>query len=221
MITEKDGSKEDYFYLDDLAGLIAGTQMNVLEWHIWGARTNDVERPERIIFDIDPDEGLGFADVRAAATDIRDTLDALDLKSYPLVSGGKGVHVIAPLTPKAQWPEVKAFCKAVTQRLAEAQPDRFVATMSKAKRKGKLFIDYLRNERGSTAIAPWSSRSREGAPAAVPVTWKELETVKEANQFTLAMAAERARAADPWADYFTIDQSITKAMLKAVGATEA
>ena len=220
MITEKDGSKEDYFYLDDLAGLIAGTQMNVLEWHLWGARTNDVEKPERIIFDIDPDEGLDFGDVRAAATDIRDTLDALGLKSYPLVSGGKGVHVIAPLTPKADWPEVKAFCKAVAQRLAEAQPDRFVATMSKAKRKGKLFIDYLRNERGSTAIAPWSSRSREGAPAAVPVTWKELETVKAANQFTLEMAAERAQAADPWSDYFKIDQSITKAMLKAVGATD-
>ena len=220
LITEKDGSKEDYFYLDDLAGVMAGTQMNVLEWHLWGARIDDVEKPERIIFDIDPDEGLGFADVRAAATDIRDTLDALGLKSYPLVSGGKGVHVIAPLTPKAEWPEVKAFCKAVAQRLAEAQPDRFVATMSKAKRKGKLFIDYLRNERGSTAIAPWSSRSREGAPAAVPVTWKELATVKAANQFTLAMAAERARAADPWDDYFKLKQSVTKAMLKAVGATD-
>ena len=220
LITEKDGSKEDYFYLDGLDGLIAGTQMNVLEWHIWGSRTADVEKPERIIFDIDPDEGLGFADVRAAATDIRDTLDALGLKSYPLVSGGKGVHVIAPLTPKAEWPEVKAFCKAVAQLLAEHQPDRFVATMSKAKRKGKLFIDYLRNERGSTAIAPWSSRSREGAPAAVPVTWEELEGVAAANQFSLAIAAERAKAPDPWADYFERDQTITKAMLKAVGAAE-
>ena len=221
LITEKDGSKEDYFYLDDLAGIIAGTQMNVLEWHLWGARTQDVEKPERIIFDIDPDEGLGFADVRAAAKDIRDTLDALGLKSYPLVSGGKGVHVIAPLTPQAEWLEVKAFCKAVAQRLAENQPDRFVATMSKAKRKGKLFIDYLRNERGSTAIAPWSSRSREGAPAAVPVTWEELEGVTAANQFSLAIAAERAKAPDPWTGYFELDQSITKAMLKAVGATEA
>ena len=220
LITEKDGSKDDYFYLDDLAGLIAGTQMNVLEWHLWGARIDDVEKPERIIFDIDPDEGLGFEDVRAAATDIRDTLDALGLKSYPLVSGGKGVHVIAPLTPKAQWPEVKAFCKAVAQLLAEHQPDRFVATMSKAKRKGKLFIDYLRNERGSTAIAPWSSRSREGAPAAVPVTWEELDSVTAANQFSLAIAAERAKAPDPWTDYFKLDQSITKAMLKAVGATD-
>ncbi|WDQ99740.1 DNA ligase D [Devosia sp. J2-20] len=216
LITEKDGSKDDYFYIDDLAGLIAGTQMNVLEWHLWGSRNKDVEKPERIIFDIDPDEGLGFADVRAAATDIRDVLNALGLKSYPLVSGGKGVHVIAPLTPRVAWPEVKAFCKGLAQRLADDQPDRYIATMSKAKRKGKLFIDYLRNERGSTAIAPWSSRSREGAPAAVPVSWDELQNVKSANQFTLAAAAERASEADPWTDYFEITQSITKPMLKAV-----
>ncbi len=216
LITEKDGSKEDYFYIDDLAGLIAGTQMNVLEWHLWGSRNKDVEKPERIIFDIDPDEGLGFADVRAAATDIRDVLNALGLKSYPLVTGGKGVHVIAPLTPRVAWPEVKAFCKGLAQRLADDQPDRYIATMSKAKRKGKLFIDYLRNERGSTAIAPWSSRSREGAPAAVPVSWDELQNVKSANQFTLAAAAERASEADPWTDYFEITQSITKPMLKAV-----
>ncbi|HLV83515.1 MAG TPA: DNA ligase D [Devosia sp.] len=221
LVTEKDGGEEDYFYIDNLAGLIAGTQMNVLEWHLWGARTKDIEKPERIIFDIDPDEGLGFAEVRAAASDIRDVLDALGLKSYPLVSGGKGVHVIAPLTPRVEWPTVKAFCKNLAQRMADDQPDRYVATMSKAKRKGKLFIDYLRNERGSTAIAPWSSRSREGAPAAVPVSWEELKTVKAANQFSLAMAAERAKAPDPWADYFELDQSITKAMLKAIGATDA
>jgi len=220
LITEKDGSKEDYFYIDNLAGLIAGTQMNVLEWHLWGSRTKDVEKPERIIFDIDPDEGLGFADVRAAATDIRDVLDALGLNSYPLVSGGKGVHVIAPLTPRVEWPEVKAFCKGLAQRLADDQPDRYVATMSKAKRKGKLFIDYLRNERGSTAIAPWSSRSREGAPAAVPVTWDDLKSVKAANQFTLTVAAERAKEPDPWTDYFEINQSITKAMLKAISGAD-
>ena len=216
MITEKDGSKEDYFYLDSLAGLIAGTQMNVLEWHLWGSRTKNVEKPERIIFDIDPDEGLGFADVRDAALTIRDALAEFDLESYPLVSGGKGVHVIAPLRASAEWPMVKAFCKGLAQRLAEDEPDRFVATMSKAKRKGKLFIDYLRNERGSTAIAPWSSRSREGAPAAVPVSWDELPKIKSANQFTLAMAAERAKQPDPWKDYFFASTAITKAMVDKV-----
>jgi bifunctional non-homologous end joining protein LigD len=218
LITEKDGTQEDYFYIENLAGLIAGTQMNVLEWHLWGARTKDVERPERIIFDIDPDEGLGFEHVRSAAKSIRDALAELDLQSYPLVSGGKGVHVIAPLNPSMQWPEVKAFCKAFAQNLAVEQPETFTANMSKAKRKGKLFIDYLRNERGSTAVSPWSSRSREGAPAAVPVTWDELETVQAANQFSLALAAERAKLPDPWKGYFTLGQSITKTLLKKVGA---
>ena len=216
LITEKDGGKEDYFYIDNLAGLIAGTQMNVLEWHLWGSRTKNVEKPERIIFDIDPDEGLGFADVRDAAQTIRRALADFDLESYPLISGGKGIHVIAPLRASAEWPMVKAFCKGLAQRLADNEPDRFVATMSKAKRKGKLFIDYLRNERGSTAIAPWSSRSREGAPAAVPVSWDELPDIKAANQFTLAAAAERAKRPDPWKSYFTTGKAITKAMVDKV-----
>ncbi|WP_240230671.1 DNA ligase D [Devosia lacusdianchii] len=216
MIAEKDGQKEDYFYIDDLAGLIAGTQMNVLEWHLWGSRTKDVEKPERIIFDIDPDEDLGFEHVRAAAIDIRKELEAWGLESYALVSGGKGVHVIAPVRPTTEWPEVKGFCKTFAQRLADKLPDRFTANIRKEKRKGKLFIDYLRNERGSTAIAPWSSRSREGAPAAVPVTWDELDAVKAANQFGLADAAARAKGADPWKGYFSTTQSITKAMWSAV-----
>jgi bifunctional non-homologous end joining protein LigD len=216
LIAEKDGEKEDYFYVDDLAGLIAGTQMNVLEWHLWGALTKNVEKPERIIFDIDPDEDLGFEHVRSAATDIRDELEAWGLESYPLVSGGKGIHVIAPIRPTTEWDEVKAFCKTFAQRLAEKYPDRFTANIRKVNRKGKLFIDYLRNERGSTAIAPWSSRSRQGAPAAVPVSWQELDTVKAANQFTLADAAERAQKPDPWKGYFDTTQSITKAMRSAV-----
>jgi bifunctional non-homologous end joining protein LigD len=216
MIAEKDGQKEDYFYIDDLAGLIAGTQMNVLEWHLWGSRTKDIEKPERIIFDIDPDEGLGFEHVRAAAIDIRKELEAWGLESYALVSGGKGVHVIAPVRPTTEWPEVKGFCKTFAQRLADKLPDRFTANIRKEKRKGKLFIDYLRNERGSTAISPWSSRSREGAPAAVPVTWDELDAVKAANQFGLADAAARAKGADPWKGYFSTTQSITKAMWSAV-----
>ncbi|HEY8575796.1 MAG TPA: DNA ligase D [Devosia sp.] len=214
MIIEKDGHQEDYFYVDSLAGLIAGTQMNVMEWHLWGSRTKDVEKAERIIFDIDPDEGLGFDHVRSAAIYIRDELESWGLKSFPLVSGGKGIHVIAPLRAVTEWPDIKHFCKGIAQRLANQEPERFVANMSKAKRKGRMFVDYLRNERGSTAVAPWSSRSREGAPAAVPVSWEELDTIKAANQFSLPAAAERAKQPDPWPDYFTLNQSVTPAMLK-------
>lgn len=216
MITEKDGHEEDYFYIDSLAGLLGGTQMNVLEWHLWGSRIKDVDKAERIIFDIDPDEGLGFEHVQAAAKDIAKLLEEFDLKTYPLISGGKGVHVIAPITPKLEWPEIKAFCKGVAQLLATREPDRFVANMSKAKRKGRMFIDYLRNERGSTAIAPWSSRSRQGAPAAVPIGWDELDGIQAANQFTLAAAAERAKLPDPWEGYFTTKQTVIKTMVNSV-----
>jgi len=216
-ITEGSGEVEDYFYVDDLAGLIAGTQMNVLEWHLWGSTRKNIEKPERIIFDIDPDEGRGWDDVRTAAGDIRKALELVGLESFPLVSGGKGIHVIAPLTPKAEWDDVKAFCKALATMLADADPDRFVVNMSKAKRKGKMFIDYLRNERGSTAIAPYSLRSREGAPVATPVTWDELANVKAASAFTIEAVAARITEPDPWKGYFDLKQSITKTMLKSVG----
>lgn len=207
-IAEKDGDKVDYFYVDDLAGIIAGTQMNTLEWHIWGSRRQTVEKPDRLVFDIDPDEGLGFDAVISAAQDIAARLADVKLKSYPMVSGGKGIHVIVPLKPEVEWPDAKEFCKSFAQRLAEDEPERFTANMSKAKRKGRLFLDYLRNERGSTAISPWSARSREGAPVAVPVSWDEVKSLKAANIFSLDAAAQRAKSEDPWADYFKTKQSL-------------
>ena len=208
-ITEKDGDEKDYFVVDDLAGLVAGTQMNVLEWHIWGSRFGDIEKPDRLVFDIDPDEGLDFSAVTSAAINIRDRLDDLGLTSFPLISGGKGIHVIVPLRPDAEWPEVKAFCKGFAQKLADDEPDRYTANISKARRKGRLFIDYLRNERGSTAICPWSVRSREGAPVAVPMRWDEVPSLKAANIFSLAEAAERARDA-AWPNYFRQKQKLPK-----------
>lgn len=207
-VTEKDGTKEHYFYIEDLPGLIAGTQMNTLEWHIWGSRRADIEKPDRLVFDIDPDEGLDFSAVISAANEIADRLKSLKLKSYPLVSGGKGIHVIVPIKPETAWPEVKTFCKDFAQSLADDEPDRFTANLSKAKRKGRLFIDYLRNERGSTAIAPWSARSRETAPVAVPLTWDEVQTLKAANIFSLDAAAARAKSENPWPDYFKTKQSL-------------
>jgi len=217
-IAEKDGHVEDYFYIDDLPGLIAGVQMNVLEFHLWGSKRDAVEKPERLIFDIDPDEGLGFDRVKDAAVRIRDELAELGLESFPLLSGGKGVHVIAPLKPGLEWPEVKDFCHGVAVRLAEREPERFVANMAKAKRVGRMFIDYLRNERGSTAISPWSTRSRDGAPCAVPVSWDELPGLSAPNMFGVEAAAARAKLPDPWKGYFDLRQKITPSMLKAVGA---
>ncbi|MDQ3558788.1 MAG: DNA ligase D, partial [Pseudomonadota bacterium] len=219
MITEGSGETEEYFYIDDLQGIVAGVQMGVLEFHIWGSRVDQLEKPDRIVIDLDPDEGLGFEDVRRAAFDLRDRLLDLGLKTFPMLSGGKGFHLVAPLTRRAEWPEVKALCRGFAVKLNEDAPERYVAVMSKARRKGRIFVDYLRNERGSTAIAPYSTRSRDKAPVSAPITWDEVAEVSAANIYTLRTMPERAREiGDPWQGYFSVKQSITKAMLKAVNA---
>jgi len=217
-IREKDGTEDDYMYVTGLAGLVAGVQMNALEFHVWGSRIADIERPDRIVFDIDPDAGLDFGDVKQAARDIRQRLVDLGLETFPMVTGGKGIHVIAPLAPVAAWPEVKAFCKAFAHGLELDEPARFVANMSKARRKGRMFVDYLRNERGSTAVAPFSTRSREGAPCAVPVSWDEVPELRAANQYSLKAAAARAAVPDPWTGYDVLKQAIDAEKLRAVGA---
>ncbi len=179
-ITEKDGSTEPYLYLTDADGLRQCVQMGTIEFHGWGASVGDVEKPDRLVFDLDPDEGLGFDLVKRAAVDLKTHLAELGLTSFAMLSGGKGVHVVVPLTPEAEWPAVKDFADRFSRALAQAEPDRFVATMSKAKRKGRIFIDWLRNQRGSTAVMPYSARARAGAPVAAPVTWTELAAIDTA-----------------------------------------
>ena len=184
-IKEKDGHKEDYLYVEDSAGVIACVQMGTIEFHGWGSKVADVEKPDRIVFDLDPDVGLDFELVKKAAHDLRRHLADIGLTTFPMLTGGKGVHVIAPLTPKAEWPEVKDFCHRFALALAEAEPERFTAALSKAKRTGRIFIDYLRNQRGATAIMPYSARAREGAPVAAPVNWEELDSMKSGHEFSV------------------------------------
>lgn len=184
-IVEKDGQPDDYLYVEDIAGILACVQMGTIEFHGWGARVDAIERPDRMIFDLDPDEGLDFEDVKKAATDIRTRLADIGLVSFPMLSGGKGIHVVVPLTPAAEWPAIKDFAEHFARAFAEMEPDRFTATMSKAKRKGRIFIDWLRNQRGSTAILPYSARARPGAPVATPISWKELGGIEKAGAFTV------------------------------------
>lgn len=184
-IEEKKGEVEDYLYLDDQAGLVTLIQMGVIEIHGWGSRVEDVEKPDRIVFDIDPDEGLGFDKVRKAAQDLRRHLADIGLQTFPMLTGGKGVHVIVPLTPQAKWPAVKDFAQRFAVALSTAEPDRFTANLAKASRKGKMFLDYLRNQRGSTAILPYSARAREGAPVAAPIHWDELDAYESGAHFTV------------------------------------
>lgn len=215
-IVLKESDKQDHFYVDDLGGVVACVQMSTLELHIWGSRIETLEQPDRIIFDIDPDEGLDFKIVRDAAMRIRDVLGEWGLESFPMVTGGKGIHVIAPLKPVTEWPLVKLFCRTFAQKLEDNEPERFTANIRKVERKGRMFVDYLRNERGATAIAPFSTRARAGAPCAVPVGWDELGTIKAANQFGIDATAAKAQEPDPWVGYFDLTQSITKGMVEAV-----
>jgi bifunctional non-homologous end joining protein LigD len=204
------GKDSRILWIEDLAGVIGGVQMNTLEFHVWGSTRQQPRQPERMVFDIDPDEGLGFEHVKHAATDIRDVLSTLGLQSWPLLSGGKGVHVVVPLVPRADWDEVKSFCQAFAEMLARTDPHRFVANMSKARRKGRMFLDYLRNGQGATAICPWSTRARAGGTVAVPVTWDELAKLDRANTFDIFQAAERAQGPDAWAGYFDVEQTLTE-----------
>jgi len=194
-IREKDGGSEDYLYIEDAAGILQCVQMGTIEFHGWGARAGAVERPDRMIFDLDPDEGLAFAEVRRAAQDLRKRLADIGLVSFAMLSGGKGVHVVVPLEPGHGWDRHKDFARRFAEALSIAEPGRYVATMSKAKRRGRIFIDWLRNQRGATAVLPYSARARENAPVAVPVAWDELDGFDDAHPFSIADAPELLRRA--------------------------
>ena len=187
-IAEKGGGTEDYLYVEGAAGILQCVQMGTIEFHGWGSRVADVEAPERMVFDLDPDEGLDFGDVKRAAVDIRGRLQDIGLVSFAMLSGGKGVHVVVPLAPAHDWETHKDFSRRFAEALSLAEPERFVATMSKAKRKGRIFIDWLRNQRGATAVLPYAARARSGAPVAVPIAWNELKTLEGAARFSIGDA---------------------------------
>ncbi len=184
-IKEKKGGEQDYLRVDDVRGILSCVQMGTIEFHGWGSRADKVEYPDRLVFDLDPDEGLDFAAVRDAARRIRELLADLGLETFPLLTGGKGVHVIAPLDASADWQAVSSFAERFSKAVAEAEPERFTANMRKVQRKGRIFLDWLRNQRGSTAVLPYSARAREGAPVSAPIAWEELDEYEGGNAFSI------------------------------------
>lgn len=194
-ITEKDGASGDYLYIDDAAGLLACVQMGTIEFHGWGCHAQAVEKPDRLVFDLDPGDGVSFAQVGQAACAIRDRLAQGKLASFAMLTGGKGVHVVVPLKPGHSWKDHGAFAKQLATSLAEKEPDRFTASMSKARRKGRIFIDYLRNQRGNSAVLPFSVRARTGAPVAAPIAWAELPEMPHAHVFSIGDSRKLLRRA--------------------------
>jgi bifunctional non-homologous end joining protein LigD len=216
---------DDYMVARDLAGILELAQMSILEIHPWNVQVDEIEFPDRVIFDLDPDPAVPWARVVEGAFEVRRRLAALDLDSVVKTTGGKGLHVVMPFSPasRVSWDDAFAFSQAVSERLARDQPKGYVATMSKAKRTDKIFIDYFRNHRGSTAIAAYSTRARPGAPVAVPLTWDELTPALDPRRFTVETVPARVAGlpADPWAATIAAKQRLSSKALRAAGKTSA
>jgi bifunctional non-homologous end joining protein LigD len=202
-IAQRNGRTERYLYVKTAEEIIACAKVQTVEFHGWGSRAGEVETPDRLVIDLDPDPELDFETVKQAAFQVHRSFDAVGLESFALLSGGKGVHIVVPLEPVAEWPEVDEFAKSFCTALAGAGPDRFTVALPKPQRRGRIFLDFLRNHRTATAIMPYSARARAGMPVAAPVTWEELEDIERPDVFTIAdvgtlLKRSRSRALKGW-----------------------
>ena len=206
------GETEPMLAIRDLDGLMALVQANVLEIHPWGSRVGKLDQPDRLIFDLDPGEGVAWDDVIAGALDVKERLKSQGLESFVKTTGGKGLHVVSPITPSADWEKVKDFTRKMAEAMAADAPGKYLAVMTKSRRKGRIFVDYLRNGRGATAVAAYSTRARTGAAISVPLTWAELKTGIRANHFTIDNLRQRLshRKRDAWAGFFELKQKLPK-----------
>ena len=219
VITEETGAQVEYMQIDDMPGLVALAQLGTLEIHTWGARADDLERPDIAVFDLDPDVGLGWEKIALAAFDMRRHLHDVGLESWLKTTGGKGLHVVVPLKRGLDWDQLKELTQLFVERMEREAPELYTTNMAKRARKGKVFLDYLRNGRGSTFIAPYSPRARAGAPVAVPITWEELAHGVDPGVFSTLSVPKRLAtlAQDPWRDLTQTKQAITAATWRAVG----
>jgi bifunctional non-homologous end joining protein LigD len=219
VVDRKSGAEEEYITVSTNRGLVGLTQMGVMEIHPWGSHNDSLENPDLLIFDLDPDGEVSWNDLGETARLFRSFLKKMGLESFLKTTGGKGLHVVAPIRAEHPWPVVKSFTHSVVQRIAESEPDLYVTTMSKAARKGKIYLDYLRNDRGATAVAPYSSRARTNVPVAVPLDWRELSDPKKPEFRVADFDQWKSRLRhDPWKKMLLVRQSLTKRALSAVDA---
>ena len=211
-LKEDSGINAHYLVVRDAASLLELVQFNALEFHPWGSHAEEPDRADRVVFDLDPGPDVPFAEVKKAATDIRKLLAQLELESFLRVSGGKGLHVVVPLNPGCDWDLTKRFAKGFADALAQSEPQRFLATATKALRNKRIFVDYLRNGRGATAAASYSLRGRPGAPVAMPLAWSELPNLKRADAFTIkdVPGKLKRRRKDPWEGIDALKQNLSK-----------
>lgn len=217
-IREGKGTVRTYGMVKDVGGLVSLVQHGVLEIHLWGSRADDIERPDRIVFDLDPGPGVGWRRVVAAARELRERLGGLGLETWLKTTGGKGLHVVIPIERRSSWADVSDFARALAHRMARESPHRYIATASKAARKGLIFLDWLRNTRGATAVAAWSTRARPGAPISVPVEWGEIDQLESGDQYRVGNVRELINrgSKDPWAGVNRARQRLTRPMRESL-----
>lgn len=216
-VPEKEGTAE-YIAVDSVKGLVTLVQFGVIEIHPWGSCDGDLERPDTLTFDLDPGEGTDLDDLAELAQRLREVLEVCALTSFLKVSGGRGLHVVVPLVADVGWDDAKAFCRSIVQRLAAESPDKYTATVTKAKRPGKIFIDYLRNGMGATSVAPFSARARAGGPCAAPIRWEDFPKLESPSQYTIESLPARLNRlrSDPWDGYAATRQRLTPTKVRAV-----
>jgi bifunctional non-homologous end joining protein LigD len=216
------GGVHEYLAIAEPGSLTGLAQMGVLEIHIWGSTWPEIEKPDMIVFDLDPDAAVPWAALAAGARLVRDVLQTLGLQSFVKTTGGKGLHVVVPLTPTRDWESVHRFSRAVAEIIVARHPDRYTANMSKARRGGKIFIDYVRNTRGSTSVAPYSTRAKDRPTVSMPLRWSELSGAARPDTYAMDNVASRLRQlkGDPWEAWTEVRaaQALSDAALRAVGA---
>lgn len=200
IITNKNKEKEDYYYITNINGLLSEAQMNSIEFHIWGSTINDINHPNIMVFDLDPDELLSLNKLREGVKDLKKILDELKLKSFLKTSGGKGYHIVVPIKD-ITWAKLRKISKDIAILMESKWPEKYTSNIRKEKRKGKIFIDWQRNIKGATFVSPYSLRAKPNAPISFPISWSELDKIKP-NQITLRKAKELIKQKDPWKNFF-------------------